>query len=636
MRRILFGLVCIPLLLASVATAQAPVHVWEKQEVTLTASQKYANAYTDVTVWVDLTGPNFKKRVYGFWDGDQTFKVRVLATSAGKWTWTSGSEPADSGLGGKTASFTAIPWTEAEKEQNTVRRGFLQATPNHHALEQADGTPFFILGDTWWTTGTNVFRWYDDDNERPIGPAAGFKDYVRYRKAQGFNLVTIIAGFPSWASDGKPAVIVMNDPERTVIRGAWPVGGAASPEGKPKDWLETDSRAKNMDNEGGRPFFFPGKVPGFETVYPDVDRINPKYFDYLDRKIDYLNSQGFIPFIEVMRRDSSEPWRRYYKWPDSYARYIQYIYSRYQANNVILSPIHFDTQSQSIPPADYMQAIQLVMTKYGPPPFGTLLSANASPSTLVNWGPNSWVTLHQTGNLRTHDYYWYLTQIYNSNSTQPAMNGEPPYAGFIWNKREGYLEGSADPGTEKDDRFVRSGMYGSFLSGGLAGHVYGAENIERAEIEPEVTPKMWDAFQYTSAAQMKYLKEFAFSIGPAYQDLVPESDLITPSRSEVKEGYDGWAYLAHTPDMNIVMAYFEKGSKAKLIRGLRPSSTYRAQWFDPRTGTWSDAGTGWLQSNSIAESRIPPFPSDTDYGLRLIYAGPEIPAPSATAKSTAP
>jgi hypothetical protein len=529
-----------------------------------------------------------------------------------------------------------MPWTEAEKEENTVRRGFLQSTPNHHAIEQADGTPFFIVGDTWWATGTNVFRWYDDDQERPIGPTAGFKDYVRYRKAQGFNLVTIIAAFPSWANDGKPAEIVMSDPDRTVIRGAWPIGGAGSPEGKPKDWLRTDSRAKNMENEGGRPFLFPGKVPGFETIYPDIDRINPKYFDYLDRKIDYLNSQGIIPFIEVMRRDSSEPWKRYYKWPDSYARYIQYIYSRYQANNCILSPIHFDTYELSIPPEDYKPAIQMVLTKYGPPPFGTLLSANASPSTLVNWGQNSWVTLHQTGNMRTHDFYWYLTQIYNSNSPQPAMNGEPPYAGFIWNKREGYLEGSADPGTEKDDRYVRSGMYGSFLSGGLAGHVYGAENIERAEIEPEVSPKMWEAFQYNSAAQMKYLKEFAFSIGRAYQDLIPEPDLISPNRTEIKEGYDGWAYCAHTPDMSIVMAYFEKGSKAKLIRGLRPSSAYRAQWFDPRTGTWSDAGGGWLQSSAIAVIALPPFPADTDFGLRLIYAGPEIPAPSAHSNPTPP
>jgi hypothetical protein len=44
---------------AAVAPVAAATHVWEKQEVTLTASRKFANAYTDVVVWVDLTGPNF-------------------------------------------------------------------------------------------------------------------------------------------------------------------------------------------------------------------------------------------------------------------------------------------------------------------------------------------------------------------------------------------------------------------------------------------------------------------------------------------------------------------------------------------------------------------------------------------------
>ena len=60
-----------------------------------------------------------------------------------------------------------------------------------------------------------------------------------------------------------------------------------------------------MDNEGGRPFLFPGKVPGYENMFPDVDRINPDYFKYIDRKIDYLNAHGFVPFIEVSRRDAS-------------------------------------------------------------------------------------------------------------------------------------------------------------------------------------------------------------------------------------------------------------------------------------------------------------------------------------------
>ncbi len=202
------------------APAAGPVHVWEKQELTFTAAGEAVNPYTDVTIWVDLTGPNFKKRVYGFWDGERTFKVRVVATEPGLWKWQSGSNPPEEGLAGKSGSFEAIDWTEQEKQQNPLRRGFVRATANHHALELADGTPFFILGDTWWAAGTNCFKWYDDDEQRPIGPAAGFKDYVRYRKGQGFNLIGIIAAFPNWANDGKPAHIVMDNPEKTVIRAA--------------------------------------------------------------------------------------------------------------------------------------------------------------------------------------------------------------------------------------------------------------------------------------------------------------------------------------------------------------------------------------------------------------------------------
>src|SRR3954453_10689128 len=179
------------------------VHVWQKKELTFTSERSFKNAYTDVRVWVDLRGPGFDKRVYGFWDGDNTFKVRVLATAPGRWTWTSGSDPQTSGLSGKTGSFVAGDWTEAEKQANPLRRGFLRPTANHHALEQADGTPFFVVGDTWYAAGTNRFPWKDDGKERPIGPDAGFQDYVRYRKAQGYNWVNIIAAFPNWHNDGQ-------------------------------------------------------------------------------------------------------------------------------------------------------------------------------------------------------------------------------------------------------------------------------------------------------------------------------------------------------------------------------------------------------------------------------------------------
>jgi hypothetical protein len=287
-----FVLACAP------AARSATVRVWEKVEITLRAQNDYDNPYTDVEVWVDLEGPGFAKRCFGFWDGGDTFRVRVMATRPGQWSWKSGSSPADPGLDGRQGEMTAEDWTEEEKQGNPLRRGMIVASANGHALEHPDGTPFIVIGDTWWSAATFRFPWHADDRERPIGPEAGIKDYARLRKRQGFNLVGIIAAFPNWADDGKPWVIWLDEERNLGVRSAW-VHQREINQGLPRErW-----RAKDMHNEGGRAFAFPGKVPGYEEVYPDVDRINPEYFRYLDRKIDHLNEQW--PDATAPRRGAS-------------------------------------------------------------------------------------------------------------------------------------------------------------------------------------------------------------------------------------------------------------------------------------------------------------------------------------------
>ena len=83
---------CVAFLLVTFNTCFAgEVHVWEKVEIILHADKWYDNPYKEVEVWVDLKRPGFEKRCYGFWDGDNTFKVRVLANAAGTWKWWSGS-----------------------------------------------------------------------------------------------------------------------------------------------------------------------------------------------------------------------------------------------------------------------------------------------------------------------------------------------------------------------------------------------------------------------------------------------------------------------------------------------------------------------------------------------------------------
>jgi hypothetical protein len=605
----------LPLLLAAstVTSVAGDIHVWDKVDLTFHAANHYANPYTNVTVWVDLRGPEFEKRCYGFWDGGDVFRVRVLASHPGHWSWRSGSNQKDAGLNGQRGNFTAVDWTEAEKQSLPTRRGFIQPTANGHAFQWADGTPFLLLADTWYAAATSRFKWNDDDQERPLGPDAGFKDYVRLRKGQRFNSVAIIAAFPNWAEDGHPWEIWLDTNADLGVRSTWVNQGDIA-NGVPRDqW-----RAKDMSNEGGRAFLFPGKVPGFEQIFPDIDRINPEYFKFMDRKIDYLNAQGFIPIIEVARRDMTSCWAKYYDWPDSYTRYVQYVWSRYQANNCLFSPVHFDYPHMTATPQQLNAAANRVIDLYGPPPFGTLVSCNASVSSLLNFGgpdENRWLTFHQIGNLREHDAYWYLTEIYHASPPRPALNGEPYYSGMTDRRYTPYRYG-APGGTEDDDRDVRSGIYGSFLSGGFAGHIYGAEGIWGADIEPGSRPLMWEAFQWNSANQMKWLQTFALSEGARYQELVPDANLVSPSQTHITKGYAGWAYCARTPARDYFLAYFEKECPARsMIRGALPNATYQAQWFDPRSGQWTK--TESLKANVWGQITLPDFPSDNDWGLKL-------------------
>jgi hypothetical protein len=78
-------------MLALVPVPAQTAHTWEVQEIVLHAAKPHPNAYKDVDAWVELKGPNFSKRVYGFWDGGNIWRVRVVATGPGKGRGTSDS-----------------------------------------------------------------------------------------------------------------------------------------------------------------------------------------------------------------------------------------------------------------------------------------------------------------------------------------------------------------------------------------------------------------------------------------------------------------------------------------------------------------------------------------------------------------
>ena len=476
------------------------------QEIVLKAEKQYENYYTDATCWVELKGPDFSKRVYGFWDGGNIFIVRVVATKPGRWQWTGGSDnPNDKGFN-RTGEFYAVTWTEKEKMQNPNRHGFIHATPNGHALQYADGTPFFLIGDTWLAGATwrLPFRGAPPSNNYIPGPGIGFEDAVAYRKNQGYNSVSMISCFPNWEADNHASTFA--DSNGIYLRNAW----------EKFDYLVENGKitSKDMRDEyGNKPF----KNSEKHKDVADFDNIIPEYFQSLDKKMHYLSEQGFVPLLETVRRDCCPSWKAYFDFNKSYARYVQYLISRYGAYNFIFSGIHLDwiPKEYSLTANEFNEALTYHFKMYGPLPFGqpyTTLISSSTYSVFGHYKDCPWLTMHSVGNKpRDHRVSDSLEILFNLKPPYPAINFEPYYTG--WNHEINMPNGERPPANStRDNYFSRAQMYGSVLSGGLSGHVHGtaAYDITTTGEPAGMRPHFWDALKYESGSYMQYLSIIYF------------------------------------------------------------------------------------------------------------------------------
>ena len=598
-------------------------HVWEMQEIVLQSQKDYANPYADVTVWIDLQGPGFAKRVYGFWDGGKTFRVRFVATAPGEWTWRTGSnQPDDTGLNGGTGALKAAAWTGKDIEENANRRGFIRATPNGRALEYADGTPFFILGDTWLAAST--WRLPMKGSTSAPGPEVGFEDAITYRKQQGFNSISFIAAFPNWAADSHGATFA--DSKGVNIRNAWEKFGTWAPNAKVKTADgATTTTAKNMEDEAGNiPFAI---MPDHDGM-ADFDRLNPAYFRSLDRKMIYLARMGFVPMFEPVRRDTGPSWKVYFDFDKSYARYIAYLAARYGAFNLIFSGIHLDwvTKDFGLTGPQYNEALMLWQKTYGGLPFGQPVTALIDGSTYRVFGHGAevpWLDMHTVGNKpRNHGIYPLMEESFRLKPAYPLANMEPYYTG--WDHRINVPAGEVPPvDSDRDNYFARAMMYGSVLTGGLAGHVHGtaAYDMTNASEPSGWRPYFYQALRYRSAGEMQYQRDFMLSEGTRYRDLVLATDDLHPRAAPkaLDNGLDGWSYMMRTPDKRFAMLYFEWKTERPRLSGMIPGGQYRWLWFDPLTGKWNREIA--VKADAKGELQAPAFPTSTakkDWAAKLL------------------
>jgi len=198
----LLYLLMLPLgLLAATESQPMPVvPKWGRFEQSFKSGIVYSNAVQDATLTVLFTSPLGETNlVYGFWDGDKTWRVRFAPNQPGRWTYkTTCSDTANQGLHDRTGELLC---TGAAGRTPFHEHGPVQVARDHRHLEHADGRPFFWLADTTW------------DGARVAEPR-DWEFYVLLRVWQRFTVVQWAVGLGEDAS-GQSAIAGF--PDRIAI-----------------------------------------------------------------------------------------------------------------------------------------------------------------------------------------------------------------------------------------------------------------------------------------------------------------------------------------------------------------------------------------------------------------------------------
>ena len=119
-------------------------------------------------------------------------------------------------------------------ENVLYKHGPLRIAKVQRHFEHVDGTPFLWLADTWWKNLCKRMTW------------EAFQELTADRKAKGFSVIQIVCG---------------PYPDENFFQPSW-------------------------ENEGGLPY-----------LAKDLSVVNPKYFEYADRRLKHLVDSGLVPAI---------------------------------------------------------------------------------------------------------------------------------------------------------------------------------------------------------------------------------------------------------------------------------------------------------------------------------------------------
>ena len=552
---------------ANVAGETDPISVnsaetWVANEVLLVADKEHKDAFYTVEVDLLLTNGITSYTIPAFWDGNSSWRARFVCPTEGEWTYTTVcSDATDEGLHGVTNTLTC---TKYSGDLEIYKRGFVKTEPNVKHFMYADGTPFFYLGDTHWSLGseplemvqtvvdTRVSQGYTVFQSEPLGVSFNFKDGISGSDIDGLRKF---------------------DSAFKIIADAGMVHANAQ-------------------------FFFPSTMNEFVTKYGG-------YSDTVLDTVEYGGEQITVYEIADSVKEALEKISRY--WVARYSAYpVMWTLGQEVDND-------FYWNNDSTPHWNYInnpyKYVAEYVNKYDP--YKSPLSGHqeghsstaASNSAFRDveahtWYASQWKPAFKDYNstaINTAKDYW------NNGQGKPVVNYEGRYC-YLWTKNFG----------------ARAQGWMSFLSG-MFGHGYGAQDTwcylstysenENTDDGVDIVTKeekqsmTWkDALEFESGIQMGYMRSFFEDTVGDWWNLIPRFNdtqyLTRESRS--------YAYIASNKDNTKIVTYYYNFSDTSLAQNvnssaggtrtgtygkLLPNTKYNYKWFNPITGEFTGEGT---------------------------------------------
>jgi len=200
--------------------ADPEIKTWEVFEITLKSTAQAQNPYVEFLKTGDqpfltatFTGTDGRSqgkiiKVPGFWEGENTWKIRFTPPIDGTWKYETVSQ--DRKMNRKKGSITVSGWTEEEKNINPARRGFMVVNGSDprkgRYFTYTDGTPVLWIADTWWDWTNSRIRF------------GSFKKLADTRAEQGYNIGQLFFAGNGWGRESSLLDPSFREPKLEQIR----------------------------------------------------------------------------------------------------------------------------------------------------------------------------------------------------------------------------------------------------------------------------------------------------------------------------------------------------------------------------------------------------------------------------------